>query len=98
MNAPPLDYAPDEGAAFGNARAAAEVPADVTLAALLDRHAAALPVTDVMIRNAWRRLEARQGSTLAAADAPPTGPRLVADIGGPVERTLRLSRLLHTEA
>lgn len=51
-----------------------------------------------MIRNAWRRLEARQGSTLAAADAPPTGPRLVADIGGPVERTLRLSRLLRTEA
>ena len=55
MHVPPLDYAVDDGATAPGAR-----DGDVTLAAVLDRHAAALPVTEAMIRDAWRRMESEQ--------------------------------------
>ena len=78
MRAPPLDYAVgDDGSGLDAAPRAAS--GDVTLAALLNRDAAAPPVTDAMIRDAWRRMESEHRLGFDAGepdDAPELGRRL----------------------
>ena len=71
MHAPPLDYAVgDDGSGLDAAPRAAA--GDITLAALLDRDAAGRPVTDAMIRDAWRRMESGHRAP-DADDARPDG-------------------------
>ena len=82
MHAPPLDYAVDDADA---APAGAAREADVTLAAVFDRHAAALPVTEAMIRDAWRRMESEQ--RLAPGPVEERAP-----VAGVLGRTLRRFR------
>ena len=64
---PPLDYAVgDDGSGLDAASRGAA--GDVTLAALLDRDAAGRPVTDAMIRDAWRRMESEHRLSLDAGE------------------------------
>ena len=81
MHAPPLDYAVDDDAV---APAGAARDGDITLAAVFDRHAASLPVTETMIRDAWRRMESEQDLTGATP--------LPAPMPGMLGRTLRRFR------
>ena len=75
MRAPPLDYAVDDGtdgsAPFAPERPAGAAPeAHLTLGALFARDASAAPVTDAMIRDAWRRMESGHGALPGAATGP----------------------------
>ena len=92
MHAPPLDYAVDDGPGTDpTAPPGRATPADeVTLAALYDRHAARLPVTETMIRDAWRRMESEHRF-------PDDGAASSAGLGGALGRTLRLSRLFRPQ-
>ena len=81
MHVPPLDYAVDDDAAA----APGARDGDVTLAAVLDRHAAALPVTEAMIRDAWRRMESEQDLVTDERRAAPVA-------AGVLERTFRRFR------
>ena len=83
MHAPPLDYAVDDDAV---APAGAARDGDITLAAVFDRHAASLPVTETMIRDAWRRMESEQDLVTDERRATP------APAAGVLGRTFRRFR------
>lgn len=64
----PLDYAETERA---DAEALGLEAGDITYAALLERHAAAEPITDEMIREAGRRMDMAHA---APVDGQPDAP------------------------
>ena len=80
---PPLDYAVGDDRSDLDA-ASRGASGHVTLAALLDRDAAGYPVTDAMIRDAWRRMESEHRLGFDAGE--PDGA------SGPGRRLARLFR------
>jgi len=81
----PLDYAATDRA---DTEALGVEAGDITYAALLDRHAAAEPITDEMIREAGRRMDIAHAEPIDAQSSGPSGeqrPRKLA-------RFLRIGR------
>ena len=72
MRVPPLDYAVgDDGSGLLDATPRTGAVGDVTLATVFDRDAAGRPVTEAMIRDAWRRMESEHRVPGTDADDAP---------------------------